>query len=166
MKEPVKPWPPIKISEKYSRKFDFEELLIKYYMADEDNMDDFIQDMQEWEKFKGKPLPEVKEFSYDNVVCTLADILNTLPPNTDPRNVEISLHRPRYIDHVEFRVSLKKPTNSEVLDELYNKDLCNYQASLVKYEKDIIEYREWVLKQEIHKKEQELEALKKKITNQ
>lgn len=165
MREPQKPYPPQRQSQKYTVKHIDEPLIRKEYICNEDtNFDEYLEDWKDSHDWKeGDPLPELFEFTYDNLVCNLAELMAKVPTNIDPSNVLISLHRDRYIDHVEFSVKIRKPTDPVQQQKDFNQDKAEYQKAEAQYQKDLAAYTEWFATTEIAKKEKELADLKKHL---
>ena len=161
MKEPQKPWPPHKWQ--YEKEWEEKAILNREFVTDEDyDTEEYLEnwkDMNGWEE--GDPLPEFEGCSYDNHICTLADILAKVPADVPPEFINIEMSRDRMYTYINVSVIAKRPTDKKALQNSYEKAYQEYLSKEKQYQQDLIAYNEWKRQEEIKELEEKLAKLKK-----
>lgn len=160
MKEPEKPWPP--------REWEYEHdhtevsLFYKEYLTNEDmDEEEYLEDWKDqndWEE--GQPLPVLEYASYNNEVCTLADLIAKVPEGVPHNKVVVEMNRDRMYTYIGVGLTFKKPTNKRALKKSYEKACEEYKLKEEQYQKDLAEYQQWKKQNEILELEERLAKLK------
>lgn len=166
MKKPQEVWAPHKFN--YFHEYTYEGMLnIELIHPDgfsSSRLDDHIEfwkDQNDWKE--GDPIPEFKEFWYDNEMCTLEDLINKVPADVPFSDVVIKVTRDRQMSSIGFIVKARRPTDKEAQTAAYNKAYKEYEEKLEQYSKDMVIYNLWKAEEDIKKKQEEISDLQKQL---
>lgn len=154
-----KPKEPFK-SRKYVRlpKYESESLDRNTYVHP-DLTDNYLENRADYDD--NEKLPKgVHKWWYDTDLYTLQDLLN-LSKDKDPKEIVISLHRNREIDHITISVEYRTKTDVEAWQADHDAEEAEYKQKYADYVEADKEYQLWLAEQELEKLVAKISDLKK-----
>jgi hypothetical protein len=157
----IKPKQPFWIGDHHFKpEFETKNLLEKLYVHP-DLISDYIYNNFATEEEREKAEAEVNEWWYHTDVLSLQEIMDVLPPNTNPKDVIISVHRDRHITDITITVSLRSSINEAEWQKAHDAEKADYEKRFLQYEKEMKKYELWETEQKIKELEKKRDNLKK-----
>jgi hypothetical protein len=136
-----------------------EKILDTKLFVDSDCQERFIESWQDENNTEEEPV--IEDWNYDNVLCSLQDILDKAPSNIDPKNIIVSIQRDRDRDHITYTLSYKVMFDAVAWQLKKDQAKAEYDIKLENYKKLKHEYDIWLAEKELSYAQEKLDKLKK-----
>ena len=157
-----KPKEPFK-SGKYIHLPEYEnEVLDNKKYVHPDLIENYLENQEDYDNYRNdEKLPDdLNEWWYHTDLYSLQELMD-LSKDKDPKDVIISLHRNREIDHVTISVKYRTATDAQKWQAEHDAEEAEYQRKYTEYVEADKQYQLWLAEQELEKLVAKISTMKK-----